>query len=91
MGGHAGVFAGQDAALVGHVLAKQIGVFVIERVGGEINLGFGPGRAIFHGALAALFFVFMGLAGHKKLFDFAVNGVAPQRGVILLHFQFVRL
>ena len=89
MGGHAGVFAGENAALVGHVLAEQIGVLVVQGVGREIDFGLGPGRAVLHRALAALVFVFMGFAGHNNLFDFAVKGVAAQRGIILLQFPLV--
>jgi hypothetical protein len=66
VGGHAGVFARQDAALVGHVLAKQIRILEIQGVGGEINLGFGTRRAVFHGALSALVSVGMGFAGHNN-------------------------
>ena len=35
----AGVFARQDAALVGHELPEQVDVLEIERVNGEIDLG----------------------------------------------------
>jgi hypothetical protein len=38
MRGQAGVFARQDAALIGHELPEQIGVLEIQRVGGEVNL-----------------------------------------------------
>ncbi len=43
----AGVFARQNAALVSHELAQEIGVLEIERVGGKINFGFGTRRAHF--------------------------------------------
>jgi hypothetical protein len=69
MGGQAGVFAGQDAALIGHKLPEQIGVLEIQRVSGEINLGFGPGRATFHRAArtTAIRFIGIGSAGHGYL------------------------
>jgi hypothetical protein len=41
----AGVFARQDAALVGHELLEQGGVLEIQRVDGEVNLRLGPRRA----------------------------------------------
>jgi hypothetical protein len=66
MSRHTGVFAGQDAALIGDVLAEQIGVLIVQGVGGEINLRLWPGCAIFHWALAALIFVGMSFAGHKN-------------------------
>jgi len=47
MRGHPGVFARQDAALVRHILPEQIGVFVIERIGGKVNLRLRTGRAFF--------------------------------------------
>jgi hypothetical protein len=46
----AGVFAGQDAALVGHELPEQVGVLEIQRVDGEIYFRFRTRRAIFRGA-----------------------------------------
>lgn len=65
MGGHPGIFAGQDTALVGNVLAEQIRVFKIQSVFREINLWLWPRRPAFHGPLAAFFFVGMGFAWHK--------------------------
>jgi len=91
MSGHSSVFARKDAALVGHVLAEQIGVLEVQRVGSEINFGFRARSTVFRGALAALVFIFMSFAGHNKLFNFAMNGVAAQRGVVFLHFEFFRL
>jgi len=69
MGGQAGVFAGQDAALVSHKLPEQIGVLEIQRVGGEINLRFRPGRTTFHRAArtTAIRFIGIGPAGHGYL------------------------
>jgi hypothetical protein len=65
VGRHPGVFAGQNAALVGHVLAQQIGVLEIQRVGGEVNLGFWTRRAVFHGTLAALVLFGVSFPGHN--------------------------
>jgi hypothetical protein len=67
VGGHPGVFAREDAALVGHVLTEKIRVFEIQRVGGKINFRFRARSAIFGWALAALVFVFMSFAGHNYL------------------------
>ena len=69
MRGHPGVFARQDAALVGHVLPEQIGVLVIERVGGKVNLRLRTRRAFFRltAARTAAVLVGMGLAGHNYL------------------------
>jgi len=69
MRGHPGVFARQDAALVGHILPEQIGVFEIERVGGKVNLWLRPRRAFFRLAAArtAAVFVGMGFAWHGYL------------------------
>ena len=53
-GGQAGVLAGQDASVVGHELAEQGRVPIIEGVDGEIDLGLGPGRALFHRPIAAV-------------------------------------
>ena len=69
MRGQAGVFARQNAALVGHKLPEQVDVFEIERVNGEINLGL-RARAcgVRHrgpAATAAVGFVGVGFAGHK--------------------------
>ena len=66
MRGHAGVFARKNAALVGHILAQQIGVLEIQRVLGEVNLRLGAGRAVFRcAALAALVFFGVRLAGRN--------------------------
>jgi len=66
---HARVFAGKDAALVGHILPEQIGVLEIERVGGEIYFRFRTRRAIFRGAArtTAFPFVSVGFAWHGYL------------------------
>ena len=69
MRGQAGVFAGQDAALVGHELPEQVGILEIQRVDGEIYFGFWTRRAIFRGAArtAAFPFVSVGFAWHGYL------------------------
>ena len=67
MRGHAGVFARQDAALVGDILAEQVGVLEVQRIGGEIDLGFRARRAIFRRARTAFISVGMGFAGHNYL------------------------
>ena len=69
MGGQAGVFAGQDAALVGHELPEQVGVFEIQRVDGEINFRFWTRCAVFRGAArtASVPFVGIGFAWHGYL------------------------
>jgi hypothetical protein len=65
MRGHAGVFARQDAALVGHILPEQGDVLEIQRVLGEVNFRLGARRALFRGAaVAALVFFGVRLAGH---------------------------
>jgi len=69
MRGQAGVFAGQNASLVGHELFEQVGVLEIQGVRGEINLGLGPRRADFirAGPAAGTAFLSVGmrLAWHK--------------------------
>jgi hypothetical protein len=69
MRGHPGIFARQDAALIGHILPEQIGVFEIERVNGEVNLRFRPRRAIFRLVTrpTAVPFVCIGFAWHGYL------------------------
>ena len=69
MRGHPGVFARQDAALVGHELPEQVGVLEIQRVDGKINFRFWTRRAIFRGAArtAAFPFVSVGFAWHGYL------------------------
>src|ERR1039457_2852447 len=69
MRGHPGVFARQDAALVGHILAEQIDVFEIKRVGGKVNLWLRTRRAFFHLAATrtAAVLVGMGFAWHGYL------------------------
>src|ERR1700679_2708755 len=68
MRGHAGVFARQDAALIGDILAEQVGVLEIQRVLGEVNFRLRAGRAIFcWAALAALVFFGIRLAWHNYL------------------------
>jgi len=65
MRGHSGVFARQDAALVGDVLPEQVGVLEIERVLGEVNLRLWARRAVLGGAaVAALVFFRVCLAWH---------------------------
>jgi hypothetical protein len=65
---HAGVFARQNAALIGHVLLEQGGVLEIERVLGEVNFWLRARRAVFRrAAVAALVFVGVRLAGHNYL------------------------
>ena len=80
MRGQAGVFAGQNAALVGHKLPEQIGVLEIQRVGGEIDFRFRTRRADFRGAArtAAIPFVGVGFAWHR-LFDFAMKRMTPEK------------
>jgi len=69
MRGQTGVFARQDSALVGHELPEQVDIFEIERVGREIDFGFGPRRAHFHertaASTAAVGLVRAGFARHK--------------------------
>ena len=69
MRGHPGVFARQDAALIGHKLPEQIGVLEIERVNGEVNLWLRPRRAIFRPVTrpAAVPFVCISFAWHGYL------------------------
>jgi len=65
MRGHPGVFARQDAALVGDVLAEQVGVLEIQRVFGEVNFRLWARRAVLGGAaVAALVFFRVCLAWH---------------------------
>ena len=49
MGGQAGVFAREDAALVGHELFEEGHILKIQGIKSEVNLGFGPGSADFNG------------------------------------------
>jgi hypothetical protein len=69
MRGHPGVFARQDAALVGHILPEQIGVLEIKRINSEIYFRLWTRRAIFRGAArtAAFPFVSVGFAWHGYL------------------------
>jgi hypothetical protein len=63
--GHSGVFAWQNAALVGDVLTEQIRVLEIQRVLSEVNFRLRARRALFRGAaVAALVFFGVRLAGH---------------------------
>jgi hypothetical protein len=65
MRGHSGVFARQDAALIGDILPEQIRVLEIERVLGEVNLRLRARCALFRrAAIAALVFFGIRLAGH---------------------------
>jgi kynureninase len=67
MGGQTGVFAREDPALVGHELAEQVGVFEIEGIDGEVDFGFGTGRADFGvGTPAAAAFVGLIWAGFAR-------------------------
>ena len=50
----AGVFSGKEPALIGDELAEQIGILEIERVRGEVNLGFRSRRARFHRSMGTL-------------------------------------
>src|SRR5204863_6687588 len=91
----AGVLPRQDASLIGNELAEKIGVLVVERIDGEINLRLWPRRAFLHRprtstAISAVRFVGMCLARHKLL-DFFVDRVAAQRGIILLNLHAVRV
>ena len=91
MRGHAGVFARQDAAQVGHILPEQRNVLEIERVLGEVNLRFRAWRAVFRrAAAAALVFVGIRLAWHK-LFYFLVQSVPAEKRIELVKLQFLRL
>ena len=67
MGGHAGILAGENAALIRHILPEQGGVLEVERVCGKINLRFGARRAGFHGTGTALLFIGVGFSGHNYL------------------------
>jgi hypothetical protein len=85
MRGQTGVFAGQDAALVGHELPQQVDILEIKRIGREIDFWFGPRGAHFHErtgtSTAAVGLVRSSFARHK-LFDFAMERVAPQGWII---------
>lgn len=75
----AGVFPGQDPALLGYKLLKQIDVFEVQCVNCEIDLGLRPLRPHFDQADAAtgagLFNV--RLAGHTCLLNLAMNCMTP--------------
>jgi hypothetical protein len=65
---HSGVFAGQNAALVGHVLPEQVRVLEIQRILREINFWFRARRAVFRrAARPALVFFGVRFAGHNYL------------------------
>ena len=49
MGGQAGVFARQNAALIGHELFEQRDILIIQGIKGEVDLRLGPGNADFNG------------------------------------------
>src|SRR6185436_13507778 len=98
MGRQAGVFAGQDAAVVGDELAQQIDALEIEGVDGEIDLGLRTGRAFFQAAGAAATFaitaVRMSFTGHKGcrgLLNLAVHGAPAEERIVLLDLEFLRL
>jgi hypothetical protein len=92
-----GVFSRENASLVGHKLLEQIGVLEIKSVHGEIDFWFRPGSADFHEGTAASSAAFIGffrasLAWHRRwLFNFPMQRVAPQRGIVLPEFQFFGL
>src|SRR5271166_1311638 len=66
--GHAGILAGQDPTLIGHVLLEQICVLEIESVLGEVDFGLWARRAVFRGAaVASLVLVGVCLARHNYL------------------------
>jgi hypothetical protein len=66
--GHAGVFAWQDAALVGHILLEQGDVLEIQGVLGEVDFRLRAGRPVFgRAAVTALIFFGIRLAGHNYL------------------------
>jgi len=89
--GQTGVFAGKNAALVGHELLEQSDILEIKRIKGEINLWFRTGCPVFHRALSPLLvFFFIGFAWHK-LFDFAMDGITAQSGIVFFDFQLFRL
>src|SRR5271170_3090583 len=67
MRGQAGVFARQDAALVGHVLPEQISVLEIEGVEREVNFWFWTRRAFHRTAVAALVLFGVRFAWHNYL------------------------
>src|SRR5258708_973607 len=78
MSGQAGVFAGQDPALIGHELAKEVGVLEIERVGGKINFRFGARGPHFSirgaaGRAAFFFLVRSSFAWHGLLGDYLIS------------------
>ena len=64
--GKAGVFARQNAAIVGGELLEQDDILVVHGVDGEIDLGLRAGCALFNAAAAfSIPFVCVGFAGHK--------------------------
>src|SRR5688572_22469333 len=74
VGREAGVFAREDATLVGNKLAEQIDVFEIEGIDGEVHFGLGARGALFHhrtaaAVFAAVAFLFMSFAWHNRLLD----------------------
>lgn len=81
-GGQTGVFAREDAAVVRHKLAKQVRVAEIECIDGEIDLRLRALEARLVARIATL--VFLVLAGHDVLLNFAVKSVATEEGVKLL-------
>src|SRR5437660_2397113 len=87
MGRQAGVFARKDAAGFGDKLLEQIDVFVIERIGSEINLGLGSRGADFHDASsprAATRFVNVGLARHEPYLISRCNVWRRRNGLYFL-------
>lgn len=92
MGRESRILSRQDAALIGHKLSQQIGVFEVQRIDSKVDFGFGPrGTHFGEGTSAAgtsLFgFVWASFSRHG-LFDFAMQGVAAQRGIVLPQFEF---
>jgi hypothetical protein len=86
MGGQTGILTRENAALIGHKLPEQIRVFEIERVDRKIDFWLGTRSADFsegRTAAGATFFGFVraSFSGHR-LFDFAMQGVAAQGGVV---------
>lgn len=84
----AGVFAREDASLIGDESAEQGDVLVIKSVEGEIDFGFGTWGADFVGASAFFSVLILGVfAWHRLLLDFPVKSMTAESRIILSEFD----
>jgi len=91
-----GIFARQNPPLLGDEVFKQGGVFVVQRLHREVNLGFWSWRSRFHArhaliAIGLFFDVCFAWHNNKQLLDFPMHRMAAQKRIVLLKLQFFGL